>query len=979
MDGREGGARDVAVRLFGDVAVVRGDLAEPVTSPGQRLVLALLAVTPGRVTSVDAIHAALWPATRPARYAKVAQMHISRLRRILEPGVDAGWSVLRSTPSGYVLDLPPEAIDVLAFEAAATLACRADGGEGDDALDGALAGALGLWGGDPLTGIDREFAAAVVRRLEVAHAETRLRRLTSTAAHGDASTVVLELEALHASDPCDERVACALVDAYRRTDRTADALRVHAATRRALADDLGVDPGEALGEALLRVLRPAQASRPAPPPREQDRLIGRAREVAAVRAAVVPGARITVVGAAGVGKTRVALAAARAEAALSRVRWVRVSGSAPGPSLETSVLRALGGQDQVDRSSADGIVDALVGVDLLVLDGCDLHLDAAVRICALLAERAPMLAVIVTCRSRLRLAGELAVQVGPLDRDASVGSVPDAVALFERHLGAAELDDAERERARRVCALLDGNPLAITLAAARASALGVDVVERGLESRFDILTTGRADVEPQHRSLRAALEWSHALLPAPVRDDLESLAAFAATFGVEDAAAVAAPRAGGAGAMAATLADLVDASLVERVAPDRFRLSTTMRAFAGGPDASGEVAARHAAWVIDRVRAAGRLAFADPARCRDALVPVLLDAEAAGESAHARGDAATVLALAAGPAWDVISAGRMRLQRRWSQWAVEIVGDREPESDLEAQALLTAGALAGLDRDDGKATALLSRVREHYERTERLAGAWWCDYWWMATDTEAGRPSRAVARGRRALAAAGRRARESADPTDLIVVAALQAALAESLAALAIGGRPPADARGAAASEARLAQAQAHSQESAALGEAAGLAELVARARSVEVVVRAARGDVSGAHAAIDPVVAAWRDAGRTLRLGLALVLAARVAAADGDRDRARSFALEALGIADGLGWWVPMRGVAEVAAWLAADESQTRELAAVAGRLPSTHRWAFRASHLEGAAPRPRGEQVAWPGELSDVVARLRDALGAL
>jgi predicted ATPase len=362
------------------------------------------------------------------------------------------------------------------------------------------------------------------------------------------------------------------------------------------------------------------------PPESLTALVGRARELAEA-ARLLGGTRLlTLVGAGGSGKTRLAAAtaAARAAAVASDARgaatgpgevvaWVDLAPVADAGLVPAQIAAALRVPERAGREPllavADAVADARV---LLVLDNCEHLIDACSAAADALLRRCAGLRVLATSREPLGVAGETAWLVPPLDAD-------DARALFGERARAARPDfavtDATVGAIDEICRRLDGIPLAIELAAARVRVLAPAQIAERLDDAFRLLTGGSRVALPRHRTLRGTMDWSHALLGARDRVLLRRLAVFAGGFTLEAAEAVCGDEAaadatpdGGArrdpdAALAAAdvldgLTSLVDRSLVTLDAgPEpRYRLLETVRQYARERLAgAGELAAYEAA------------------------------------------------------------------------------------------------------------------------------------------------------------------------------------------------------------------------------------------------------------------------------------------------------------------------------------------------------------------------------------------------
>ncbi|MEU7476046.1 BTAD domain-containing putative transcriptional regulator [Lentzea sp. NPDC042327] len=483
--------------------VVRGD--GPVEVRGKRLrwLLIRLAMQPGRVVTAEQLIADLWPDEPPADGAAALQSLVSRLRRAV------GASVISSHAGGYRLEADTDVEEFLRTRDAA------------------------LWRGAPFE--DAPFAVDEAVRLALLRDD-----LTG-------------LEALAAAHPLREDVQARLMLALHAAGRRSDALAVHERVRAALAEELGVDPGEALAAAHLAVLRDrgVRGNLPAP----VGSFVGRGEDLDALGGLLAANRLVTLTGFGGVGKTRLALAHASSCASA----WFVELDSAADP---LAALDAALGPNPL----AMPVFDRL-GTSLVVLDNCEHVVDAAASLCARLLAEAPGVRVLATSREPLGIPGEVVHPVAPLDLDHSVR-------LFSARVGAA-LDQAV---VRRVCVALEGIPLALELAAARARSLSARQLEARVGSRLRLLDRGTRTGPVRHRTLRAVVDWSWELLDP---DERELLARVAVFVGGATAAAVheVCSAEGDLWATEDLLSALVEKSLVVR-SGERYRLLETVREYA---------------------------------------------------------------------------------------------------------------------------------------------------------------------------------------------------------------------------------------------------------------------------------------------------------------------------------------------------------------------------------------------------------------
>jgi predicted ATPase/DNA-binding SARP family transcriptional activator len=586
-------------------------------STRQRRLLAALAAHLGRPVDVGLLVELVWGADPPADPAGAVQTNVARLRRLLPPGLR-----LVTTPDGcYRLEAERSAVDVAAF--ADHLAAAAPGAPAR--LD-RLVAALALWRGRPFCELDHPSLEPEVARLDALRATAAEQHAEALLAVGRPGEAVAAAEALVAAEPLRESAVGVLMRALVAAGRQGDALAAFGRLRRLLADDLGLDPCPELRALEQRVLRqelpgpavpdPPAARAPWSPPLPVSSFVGRRVDLDRVVEHLRRCRVVTLCGPGGVGKTRLALHAA---ATVARRYADGVTFVAFGDGAATDVAPLLaaalrladgpGGTGAPPPRLVDRIVEVLADARrLLVLDNCEHVPDEVAPILEAVTAAAPGVDVLVTSREPLRVDGEQVLPVAPLDPAAA------ALLLHDRIRAGDPTDPPAPDDAlvAEVCRRLDGLPLALELAAARARSLGLRGLRDALADEpaggaYAVLRTGRRTAAPRHRSLHDVVAWSHGLLDERQRTLFERLSVFAGP--VERTAVVAV--CGDADA----LPDLVDRSLVVRVEgePARFGMLETLRAFGrsrlaadpGGP----ALRARHATWaarLADEVTAARR-------------------------------------------------------------------------------------------------------------------------------------------------------------------------------------------------------------------------------------------------------------------------------------------------------------------------------------------------------------------------------------
>lgn len=345
---------------------------------------------------------------------------------------------------------------------------------------------------------------------------------------------------------------------------------------------------------------------PSPPvlPAPLTSFVGRVSERAALAELIRAHRQVTAVGPGGVGKTRLALAvAADAAGDFSDGMWFADLVPVTDPDLiATAVAGALGLGEQPGSDMTESVVAALADHHaLLVLDNCEHVVDGVALFLERLLATCPRVTVLATSRARLMVPFERVYPVPPLSL--AVDGTPDAVALFMERAAAVgrPLDPLLRDQVASICERLDGMALAIELAAARCPTLGLDGITAALSHPLRMLTGGsRAD--ERHRSVRAALDWSHALLEPADRALLRRVSVFVAPFTSAAAAEVAGSE---EGLVADVLARLAEQSLLGVTASaggTEYRALETIRQYGMERLAeTGELAdarSRHLAWCL---------------------------------------------------------------------------------------------------------------------------------------------------------------------------------------------------------------------------------------------------------------------------------------------------------------------------------------------------------------------------------------------
>ncbi|MFI9594241.1 BTAD domain-containing putative transcriptional regulator [Nonomuraea sp. NPDC052265] len=696
-----------------------------VAEPKVRALLAALLAAGGGPVSADRLIDDLW-GDRPTRNpVGTLQARVSQLRRALgDP------AMVVHGPAGYRLAAHDS--DAARFRA---LVGRRGAAPRERARE--LDQALALWRGAAYA----DFADEGFARPEIAMlAELRLSALEEQAETRLALGQDVDLADLVARHPLRERLRASHMKALYRGGRQSEALAGYQELRVRLAEELGLDPSPELA-ALHRAILRHDPSLTAPPPAAEagpstnlpaplTALIGRDADLAEVAGLLADSRLVTLTGSGGVGKTRLALAAARrlafpdgsADGGAESRQGGFADGSAdgafearPGPfadgvwlvelagaaDVAEAVAAVLGVRDDDSVPLASRLAGVLGGGSaLLVLDNCEHLVEQVAGFVSGLLRAAPGLRVLATSQEPLGVSGERVRVVHPLTE-------PDAVRLF-----AARADVEPGPTVAVICRRLDGIPLALELAATRVRALGVQELAARLDDRFRLLSAGMRDAPARQRTLRATIDWSWELLSAEERTVLRRLAVHADGCTLEAAEAVCAEP--GVDVLD-VLARLVDRSLVVVSRGPRYRLLESVTAYclerlreAGEHDLLRERHARHYTDLAARAELRGP-------RQHEWLDR--LDAESANLRLALSGPEA--LRLANALAWYWILRGRLREARRSIEAALAAGGE-------EGAAALASVWLAGIGLLLGEPTPPVRRAA--LDRTGAALADWFLSF-----------------------------------------------------------------------------------------------------------------------------------------------------------------------------------------------------------------------------------------------------------
>jgi len=767
------GARTLRIELLGRFRVYVGPRV--VADDAWRLrkaqsLVKLLALTPGQRLHREQALDTLWPDLEPVAATNNLHRTLHAIRRALDPDLAA------VTPSPYVrlrgetLTLSPHHapwIDVDAFNEAAGAARR---GRDPAVFEAALA----LYAGDLLP--DDPYEDWAIGRREQLR-DLYLDVLTELAwlrqAREEYDAAIGALEQVVAHEPAHEEAHLGIMRLRALLGQRYQALRQYQQLRDALRRDLDAAPDRDSQRLYQDILsgrfpdsrRPTPGSGPGRREENPSRLdlgayaaaapavpptgfIGRERELATVTSLLADTRLLTLTGAGGCGKTRLAMAAAaRVGTAYADGASIVELAALVDPGLVAQeVAAALNVREEPGRPLDETLIGALRSKHLLlVLDNCEHVRGACARLATALLSACPRLRILVTSRQPLGVADEVVWRVPSLATP-DPQQLPaiddlmkyDAVRLFVDRARATRPGFALTEHNAldvvRACRRLDGIPLAIELAAVWVRVLTVEGLAARLDDMIDLLVTDDGATPPRQRTLRATMDWNYDLLDAPGRALLRRLAVFAGGWTLEAAEAVCADQRDGEGlgkkAVLHALRRLIDASLVvaEEQEVDegagvsggmRYRLLEPVRQYAydklrdAGEDAP--MRRRHAAWYLTLAeQAEPELTGPEQARWMDRLEAEHDNLRVALHWALESGEAEVGLRLA-GALWRFwYQRGHLDEGRRWLDEAVEIAHGNGR--------VATAGAREGTQRS-GRARLRPGRLRTRDSHAGREPGA----------------------------------------------------------------------------------------------------------------------------------------------------------------------------------------------------------------------------------------------------------------
>jgi predicted ATPase/DNA-binding SARP family transcriptional activator len=574
------------IRVLGPFEILVGGRAVGVSGSKRHGLLALLALRRGRVMAVDELIDALWGEELPAAPRNAMQHHVARLRAAL------GQGAIIAAADGYAL--ADSRVDALRFEEALGEA-RAALREGDARTGAAsVAMALSLWRGPALQGLtDTAWFRAEAQRLESLRVDALEEQFEAGLALGEHRELLSALRLTVDENPYRERLWGQLMLALYRSGRQADALEIFHDARRVFSDQLGLEPGPELRQLQEAILAqdPAIAAVPPAPRRGNLRtpttlFVDRENELAKVVELLREHRLVTLTGPPGVGKSRLALEAARTlDGETSAGAWLVELANAGGP---TGVVRLVA--QAVDARGPDPLARVIARLRdeeaILVFDACEHALEEAARVAAALLAECAGVRVLATSREVLHLTGEARLAVQPLAVGDRERVASPALQLFAARARAArpgfELTAEAVPVAAEIARRVDGLPLAIELAAARMNVLGLSELLSAVKRRPASLD-GQAVADPSTIALQGLVEWSYDLLHGDEKTLLHQLVVHRGGASLPSLLALAAEEGLNEATATYLLGALVDKSIVTVSFPEdeaRYYLLDTVREYA---------------------------------------------------------------------------------------------------------------------------------------------------------------------------------------------------------------------------------------------------------------------------------------------------------------------------------------------------------------------------------------------------------------
>jgi predicted ATPase/DNA-binding SARP family transcriptional activator len=622
----------VQVQLLGSFVMSLGEkTAGPWPRTSAKRLVALVLLSPRRRISKEVASDTLFRDLAPRAATNALYNALSAARAVLAGlGGTAAGILCTDRTHIYIPDDAPVEIDLELHESALRAALGMAPGDGRDAT------LVDVLREERVLLEDEAYSDWVLQRhesLELARQEARLALARDRSAgfgRPGPEAVIFAWEKYAAHDPASEEAAAALMSAFAAQGQRHLVARAYRRCCDAL-EEVGLKPSVALERAyqtttqevaLLATSYSADLIEPANNlPRFLSSFVGRKEEQAEVVSLVRSWPLVTVTGAGGSGKTRLAVevAAQTADERTGGTFFVDLAPVLEPGQVPAALATATGVLEQPGRPLQKVLAEALGGQDLLVvMDNCEHVIGAAAELAEVLQRSCPQLRLLATSRQPLGVGGEHVYRLGPLSLPAEDARSlkdldgSDAVKLFVERARSDDstffLDEPVAGLVGSICRTLDGLPLALELAAARVPGMSLADLDQRLDRRFRLLTGGSRTSLPRQRTLLATFDWSFELLSPAEQVVLMGLSAFSGSFELEAAEAVCSSEAVSAGDVADLVGSLVGKSLVvaQRSSGSlRYSLLETVRQYgveqlvaAGGEAALGRARSAHGEYYL---------------------------------------------------------------------------------------------------------------------------------------------------------------------------------------------------------------------------------------------------------------------------------------------------------------------------------------------------------------------------------------------
>lgn len=618
------------VRLLGGFEVRTGGKTISLPSRPAQSLFAYLVFHAGTAFRREMLAGQLWPDTMEATARDYLRHALWRIRRALQEASVSAY--LKADDLAISFD--PSRAYWLDAAALTALSAKSSAREITQAID--------AYAGELLPGFYDEWVLLERERLRSVYEQEAARLLDILQEKSQWPDVLHYAEKWIALGQRPEAAFRALMSAYVAQGDIAKAAAAYRRCVKSLAE-LGVEPSEQtrrLHEEIKAGKRPAQVPAAREPLTISDRsasnlpvpltsFIGREKDIAEIVRLLKSQRLVTLMGPGGVGKTRLAIAAARQMIGQFKdgVYWIDYIGLSESSLVPQAVLQAAGVPEISNQPASETLVQHFADRrSLLVLDNCEHLIAACSQLAAYLLAQCKNLRILATSREALDILGETTWTVpslslpAPADHsDTRLLAKSESIRLFTERVASSkphfELSDANAGAIVQICTRLGGIPLAIELAAARTRMMSAEEIAERLDHAFDLLTGGNRGALPRHRTLRAAIDWSYELLSEPERVLFRRLAIFADGFTLEAVEAVTSDDIIPRPQVVSLLGQLVSKSLVSMLTgaeatETRYRMLETIRQYAHERlEAAGEfrmLKERHLAFSAEFARRAER-------------------------------------------------------------------------------------------------------------------------------------------------------------------------------------------------------------------------------------------------------------------------------------------------------------------------------------------------------------------------------------